>query len=189
MTMKEFVNPKSMLTPGVAGGIAMLIANSLWLQFSLEPRWTGLILSFMFGLLVFAAIEIAWWQRIIYWFLNSLLIFSIGFSAHAVGSESRHVVMTQMGPRPGADPAPERNRPDVNAECVAQVRRFLETKGIPIRDVEIHFDESRPPEIAVQRLQRAVAEFVRSLQPARGSPVRTFFNGNWNVISPSWKRL
>src|SRR5438309_9701336 len=44
-----------MLTPGIAGGVTMLIANALWVAFSLPPRWTSLVLSFLLGLLVFVA--------------------------------------------------------------------------------------------------------------------------------------
>src|SRR2546425_10624835 len=45
-----------MLTPGIAGGVTMLIANALWVAFSLPPRWTSLVLSFLLGL--FGQVEI-----------------------------------------------------------------------------------------------------------------------------------
>ncbi len=39
--VKEFLNPKSTLTPGVAGVIAMLVANSMWVAFGLRQAWTA----------------------------------------------------------------------------------------------------------------------------------------------------
>src|SRR5204862_175246 len=52
-----------MVTPGIAGGITMLIANALWVAFSLPPRWTSLVLSFLLGLLAVVATKIPLWQR------------------------------------------------------------------------------------------------------------------------------
>ncbi len=46
--VKEFLNPKSALTPGVAGAIAMLVANSLWVTFGLRQAWTALAISILF---------------------------------------------------------------------------------------------------------------------------------------------
>jgi hypothetical protein len=76
--MDDFLNPKSMLTPGIAGGIVMLITNTVCLQFpELTPRWLGLLLSFLLGLLVFMAGSIPKWQASLYYLLNSLIIFSV----------------------------------------------------------------------------------------------------------------
>jgi hypothetical protein len=85
----DFLNPKSMLTPGVAGGMAMLITNTLCRQFPTLPlRWTALVLSFALGLLVFSAsMDIAVWQRLLYYVLNSLIIFSVGAGANYLGTE------------------------------------------------------------------------------------------------------
>ncbi len=72
---EEFLQPKAMLTPGIAGGVTMLIANALWVAFSLPPRWTSLALSFLLGLLVFVATtRVPVWQRAVYYLLNSLII-------------------------------------------------------------------------------------------------------------------
>jgi len=38
---KEFFNPKSMLTPGLCGGVTMLITNALAAQFDAPPNYTG----------------------------------------------------------------------------------------------------------------------------------------------------
>ena len=58
--VEEFLQPKAMLTPGIAGGVTMLIANALWVAFSLPPRWTSLALSSLLGLLVRMAVR---WVR------------------------------------------------------------------------------------------------------------------------------
>src|SRR5207249_12012384 len=79
-----------MLTPGIAGGITMLIANALWVAFSLPPRWTSLVLSFLLGLLAFVATKIPLWQRAVYYLLNSLIIFSVSIRTNYVGVGLTH---------------------------------------------------------------------------------------------------
>jgi len=79
-----------MLTPGIAGGITMLIANALWVAFSLPPRWTSLVLSFLLGLLAFVATKIPLWQRAVYYLLNSLIIFSVSIGTNYVGVGLTH---------------------------------------------------------------------------------------------------
>lgn len=72
----EFLNPKSMSTPAACGGIVVIITNALVFTFYLSGVWVALGLSFLFGLLVFVANNIKWWERAIYYLVNSLLIFS-----------------------------------------------------------------------------------------------------------------
>jgi len=67
--VKEFLNPKSMLTPGIAGGVTMMISNTLWFQFELPQKWTALTISFLLGLMVVVAKAPAW-QRLVFWVLN-----------------------------------------------------------------------------------------------------------------------
>jgi hypothetical protein len=88
----EFLQPKAMLTPGIAGGVTMLIANALWVAFSLPPRWTSLVLSFVVGLLVFVGRGggVPGWQRAVYYLLNSLIIFSVSIGANYVGVGVTH---------------------------------------------------------------------------------------------------
>ena len=88
--VEEFLQPKAMLTPGIAGGITMLIANALWVAFSLPPRWTSLVLSFLLGLLAFVATKIPLWQRAVYYLLNSLIIFSVSIGTNYVGVGLAH---------------------------------------------------------------------------------------------------
>ena len=80
-----------MLTPGIAGGVTMLIANALWVAFALPPRWTLLVLSFVVGLLVFVAKGGGpAWQRAVYYVLNSLIIFSVSIGTNYVGVGLTH---------------------------------------------------------------------------------------------------
>jgi len=88
--VEEFLQPKAMVTPGIAGGITMLIANALWVAFSLPPRWTSLVLSFLLGLLAFVATKIPLWQRAVYYLLNSLIIFSVSIGTNYVGVGLTH---------------------------------------------------------------------------------------------------
>jgi hypothetical protein len=100
----EFLQPKAMLTPGIAGGVTMLIANALWVAFSLPPRWTSLVLSFLVGLLVFVARGgVPKWQRAVYYLLNSLIIFSVSIGTNYVGVGLTHPPAQQSNAiEPGA---------------------------------------------------------------------------------------
>jgi uncharacterized membrane protein YkvI len=81
----QFLNSKSMLTPGIAGAMVMLIANALGQQFELPVRWAALLLAFLVGTIVFADKRTPGWQRAVLYFLNSLLIFSIAVGSNTVG--------------------------------------------------------------------------------------------------------
>lgn len=81
--MKEFINPKSMLTPGVAGSLMMFLVNGITFQFpEISARYLALILSFIIGGIVFFSEiteNLAVFQKVFYWFINSLVIFVVGF--------------------------------------------------------------------------------------------------------------
>ena len=83
--IQDFLNPNSMLTPGMAGGMTMLITNALCQHFPLPNDLTGLGLSFLFGLLVFVATG-PMWQRSVYYLLNSLVIFCVAAGASGFGA-------------------------------------------------------------------------------------------------------
>lgn len=77
--MNEFLNPKSMATPGAAGAMVMFVANSICFQFpEIEFRWAAIILSFLAGAIVFSSKELNLSHRAAFWALNSLIIFSVG---------------------------------------------------------------------------------------------------------------
>ena len=90
--IKDFLNPNSMLTPGIAGSLTMMIANTLFITFTIPPKYSATILSFMLGTLVFASDsfnskekKIPPWLKIIYYIINSLIIFSVGIGANYAG--------------------------------------------------------------------------------------------------------
>jgi hypothetical protein len=85
--MNDFMNPKSMITPGAAGGAMMLIANSLCNFFpEFAFRYVALGLSFMIGALVVVAASMHVLERSIYWIVNSLVIFSMGVGASKIAA-------------------------------------------------------------------------------------------------------
>lgn len=100
--LDEFLNPKSMVTPGIAGAMTTLLTATLANQFSVPSNWTALIISFAFGLLV-ALGALPWWQRAIFYVVNSLIIFSVAVGANTAGvaatrqqgGEVRHFDQTQ----------------------------------------------------------------------------------------------
>jgi hypothetical protein len=86
MKAQQFLNPKSMIIPGGAGSMVMLITNTLVIQFGLPGRWIALSLGFLLGLIVFLTTTIPMWQRGIYYLFNALLIFSIAVGTNQVGA-------------------------------------------------------------------------------------------------------
>ena len=85
--MNEFLNPKSMITPGVAGAMVMLIANAIVSQFPEAPfRWVITTLSFLVGTVVFYAVNMPIVQRFAFWAVNSLIIFSVGIGTSNVAA-------------------------------------------------------------------------------------------------------
>ena len=85
--MQDFINPKSMMTPGIAGGMMMFIVNGVAFAFpELPARILALILSFLIGSIVFTAqskTPSPIWAKGVYWVVNSLIIFVVGFgTAH-----------------------------------------------------------------------------------------------------------
>jgi hypothetical protein len=85
--MNEFLNPKSMVTPGVAGAMVMLISNAIVSQFPEAAfRWVIVLLSFLVGTVVFYAVTLPILQRLAFWAVNSLIIFSVGIGTSNVAS-------------------------------------------------------------------------------------------------------
>lgn len=97
--MNEFLNPKSMLTPGASGAVMMLIANAITNQFPEFPfRYTALFISFLLGALVFMSDSIKGLERPFYWICNSLIIFSVGIGTSNIGHNvSTSVITSNQG--------------------------------------------------------------------------------------------
>jgi len=75
-SLDKFLTPESMLTPGVAGSMSMMIANALSYQFNMPNGWAILVLSFVFGLLVLANDKPVLTRTVLY-VLNSLVVFCV----------------------------------------------------------------------------------------------------------------
>jgi hypothetical protein len=111
----SFLTPEAMLTPGVAGAMTMMITNALWQNFALPPAYTGLALSFVFGLLVLAAAK-ALIPKAVFYVLNSLVIFCVaaGASGFASAPATRPVEHAELTSYTVADARP-------NDACTAKV--------------------------------------------------------------------
>jgi hypothetical protein len=94
---KDFLNPNSMLTPGLAGGMAVSISMPVAMAFGISVKWIVLVVSVLLGLLIIVAIKdsLSFLQRSIYFMLNSLIIFSTALGA-GVGIDSPPVPPVQV---------------------------------------------------------------------------------------------
>jgi hypothetical protein len=77
--MSNFLQPESMVTPGLAGGLTMTITNTLVGIFALPVAllpWIGLSISALFAFSVLLGMTPIW-KRMIFWVLNTLVVFCI----------------------------------------------------------------------------------------------------------------
>ena len=84
----EFLNPKSMVTPGGAGAIIMLVANSLSVFLGFPPEITVIVMSLLFGLLVVLPYSASMIHKSLLFIFNSLIVFSIAVGTMTVGVEA-----------------------------------------------------------------------------------------------------
>ena len=142
--MNEFLNPKSMMTPGLAGSLVMFLANAIHISFpEIAFRYVVLALSCLIGILIIKEAHLGFLSRIGYWAVNSLVIFAVGIGssniganitqgdrlpqeAHATGIVDNIVKFFVASPR-AQEPHPEGTaRPDNFATESARLRRELE---------------------------------------------------------------
>lgn len=101
--MEKFLTPESMLTPGLAGGMTMGITNALAFQFGLiapGPAFIALTLSFLFGLCVFVSSrKSARAVKLLFWVINSLVIFTVAAGSNALGMVVPTVPPKQLASR------------------------------------------------------------------------------------------
>lgn len=81
----KFLTPESMITPGVAGSMSMMIGNTLHYQFNVPNGWAILALSFGFGLLVLAKSR-SLLTKVVLYVVNSLVIFCMAAGAIALSA-------------------------------------------------------------------------------------------------------
>lgn len=89
---QDFLNPKSMITPGIAGMVIMGISNALWVTFSISKAGSSLFLSFLLALLVLKKITAAaFYEKAIYLIFNTLIIFSLAVNTNFAGRKLSEV--------------------------------------------------------------------------------------------------
>jgi len=85
LRVEEFLNPRSMVTPGVAGGLTMIIANSITYHFHIKLAFVGLFVSCLFSLIAIYSAKMDIFQRLVFFVLNSLVIFAMALGSNAAG--------------------------------------------------------------------------------------------------------
>lgn len=124
----EFLNPKSMLTPGICGAVIMVIANALGAAFALEGPARSFVclgLSFLAGTLVFAAGVKKFWPKLAFYVFNSLIIFSAAAGVNFSGQKA-------LGDT--APTAPDGTNTVVVVTNTVVVVQYV-TNGLPVRPV------------------------------------------------------
>jgi hypothetical protein len=96
--MDEFLNSKAMLTPGVAGALTTTITGTLVSQFGLPGNWTGLVISLLLGLAVWADKSVAIYQRIVFYAVNSMTIFAVAIGINTAGMAIEYSRMQSVEP-------------------------------------------------------------------------------------------
>lgn len=128
----EFLNPKSMLTPGACGAIVMGITNTLATNLNMHGNSRMLLclgLSFLMGTLVFAAGIKQLWQKIVFYVFNSLIIFTMGAGVNSASQSVFNSSATPSETAPAAVMAASTSAPPAHAVGAAP------TNGHPIPPV------------------------------------------------------
>jgi hypothetical protein len=123
--MDNFLDAKSMITPGVAGTLVMLVTNALSNNFSLPGKWVALVLSFVCGLLVFGDKKLRVGPRVAFYVVNSLIIFATSVGANGIGAAAAEL--------PAAPAAVAAEPLTPTAVAAAPTAAPAATPGIPAR--------------------------------------------------------
>ncbi len=115
--MDGYLNSRSMITPGIAGATTTMITGTLAAQFGLPGNYTALVVSFILGLMVLQDNSIVIYQRLMFYVVNSIVIFTMAMGINAAGvaaSKSsdpitRSVPIEGQGIKPNKNPAFFRN--------------------------------------------------------------------------------
>jgi hypothetical protein len=83
--LDEFLKSKAMLAPGVAGAMTTMITGTLVSQFGLPGNWTGLVISLLLGLAVWADKSVAIYYRMLFYIINSLTIYAVAIGVNTAG--------------------------------------------------------------------------------------------------------
>ncbi|MFN0192961.1 MAG: hypothetical protein ACKVP5_13470 [Aestuariivirga sp.] len=82
-----FLQPEAMLTPGVAGGVTMLITNAVSGVFPVPLSATGLAISALLCTLPLASAA-PLWKRSVCYVLNTLIVFSMAMGTGTLAYEA-----------------------------------------------------------------------------------------------------
>ncbi len=105
--MNQFFNSKSMVTPGVAGGVVTLIAGTLSSQFGLPAKWIALAASLLIALLIFFADQVeTLLARLIILVLNTMIIFSVAVGTNVTGKAVQAAPQNIEAPTQRMSPTP-----------------------------------------------------------------------------------
>ena len=133
--LQEFLDPNSMLTPGVAGTFMMFLVNGLTQPFpELSPRFTALGMAFLLGGVVFYSQKLSGTgigKKAIYWVVNSLVVFVAGFGAanlahDATSKRAPEAYMPSLIATAIAQETPKKAARPVKAEDAQALRKQLE---------------------------------------------------------------
>lgn len=83
--MEGLLTSKPTLTPLVAGAVTTMITGTLVSQFDLPGKWVVIVVSLVLSLLIRFDKEVVIYQRILFYLLNSLTIFSVAMGINQAG--------------------------------------------------------------------------------------------------------
>jgi hypothetical protein len=163
----NFLNPEAMLTPGAAGALTMMITNALALNFDTHRALTGLIISGLFGALVFVAARSVL-QKSVYYVLNTLIIFCVALGANTVGVDK----VASIAFAPTAFAQPTRNSAADNR--VSALRDLLATE----EKLQALKSQNADPAL-IKKIEQERVDRLQALQileaPSQTSKGGTFF--------------
>lgn len=186
----EFLNPKSMLTPGFAGAATMLITNAFTQHFDVSRGTCALVISFLFGMLVFSASTVGAkiHEKGVLYILNSLIIFSVSVGSNQVGigvsanKASAFLIDTavdeaiaqteirfeELGPQQSVGPQGSNltlaHIVNATPEELTETLQELETQAYEIlRKVTDQHDLSTPPDVADDQSE-GVSTFMNAVE-------------------------
>jgi hypothetical protein len=84
--MEEYLNSRAMLAPGVAGATTTTIAGTMSTIFGWPGSHTALTVSFLLGMVVFSDKSIPVLQRLVFYLVNSMIIFSVAVGLNTAGA-------------------------------------------------------------------------------------------------------
>jgi hypothetical protein len=84
----DFLNTKSMMTPGAAGGATLTITNTLGGVFHLPLGYVALAVSALFSALLWVLTQsTSLGQRVLFFLLNTLIIFCVAMGSNTAGQK------------------------------------------------------------------------------------------------------